>query len=827
MKPISKKIKYILFQGVITLILMILSIHLSFSVFSIHVFNDTLTQSKSLSRELDGQTKNIQRAVMVLAKNPLFQKYSSTDRKDLYYLKTKAVLNSIKSLYNASIVYILNEDGKAIISTTYENNKNLEGKNFSFRPYFREAKKGNPYIYTAVGTITGKGGIYFSHPIKYSGGKINVAVIKFPLKIIETNLYKSKIKFFLIAQNNIIFSTYNKKWLYHSTKALSKSTLSTINKSKQFNSIKIKTLPFNLLKKKININGKNYITSQISLHIPGWKLITLKNYSYKYPILMSLLSSFFLFILSCLIFLYCQNMKRRKILKEKQIHTLHLLKESEENYKRVFENTGTATGLIGPEGYILMCNSQFIRISGYTNDEIINKLKWTDFTHPDDLERMTRYNEARKNNQDAPTEYEMMFINRSKKIYNMIVKVEMMPGTKTSITSLNNITLLKKAQDELITARNISEEAAGLKSTFLANMTHEIRTPLNSLIGYTDLLLNEEDPEKQKQYQQIIHESSSFMLTLINDVLDFSKIEAGELAIDYIPYSLRKILSTIKLNGDLLLSHKKSHVELSINCDEKIEDLIITDPIRIQQVLNNLISNAVKFTDEGTINLSVDIQNETLQFTIADTGIGIPIHKQKEIFKAYLQGDSSISRHYGGTGLGLSISKNIIELMNGSISVFSNGKNKGSIFKFSIPYHPSIDAEEFEKVSSPKLSSKKDLKILLVEDNNVNRKMISTMLNKNGIDVSEAADGYGALKILQYNKNFDLIFVDLYMPGIDGIETLEEMKKLNLPPIPKIMFTASTDNEDKKRCFNAGFTDYLTKPVTLKSLLDIIEKHLN
>lgn len=394
---------------------------------------------------------------------------------------------------------------------------------------------------------------------------------------------------------------------------------------------------------------------------------------------------------------------------------------------------------------------------------------------------------------------------------------------------LHDITILEEAIESLKESRKAAEDANKAKSQFLATMSHEIRTPLNGIIGMTELLAPSIHTEESKEYLETVQSCSSSLLDIVNDILDFSKIEAGKMELEKVVIDLENLLDTTAKS----FTHKAKEKGLafSYSMDDAIPKKLIGDTVRVRQILVNLIGNAFKFTEKGRIEVKAKlIRHEGLQavveFSVSDTGIGIPEDKIAGLFNSFQQVDSSTTRKFGGTGLGLAIVKSLLTIMNGHIEVESR-LGEGSSFIFTIPFEIS-EKEDLKDVTGSEFDfTGRDINVLLVEDNKANQMLVKRLLEKKEVKVEVAGNGNEALRMLE-ERAFDLVFMDIQMPEMDGYEATAAIRKresITGNHTPIIALTANAAEDDRNKCLKAGMDDYLTKPIRSENLYRCVYRY--
>lgn len=523
------------------------------------------------------------------------------------------------------------------------------------------------------------------------------------------------------------------------------------------------------------------------------------------------------------------------------------MKKADNQYARsLIEASLDPLFTINIDGEITDMNQATVNITGVTRDKLIGTNFYIYFTDPQKAKAVCKVVFEK----GFITDYPLIIIDHkfTNVLFNGSVYKDEHGNVLGAVIVARDVTAQRKIEKELKEANAIAELAKGVaeaeqvkaenatriaidsvksKQQFLSNMSHEIRTPMNSIIGFTKVVLKTDLTKKQREFLQAIKTSGDSLIVLINDILDLAKVDSGKMTYENVPFKMSKSIDAMIHLFDIKSQEK--NIQLSKVYDNKIPEVLLGDPVRLHQIILNLVSNAVKFTSQGKIVVSVkliakDDEKATIEFAVSDTGIGIEKSKIKTIFENFNQASSGTSRVYGGTGLGLAIVKQLVEGQNGFVNVESV-VNEGSTFSFQLTfaisnsYHELVD--ELEEVTT----EIKNIKVLVVEDIALNQLLMRTLLDDFGFGCEIAANGKIAVDKLK-KGNYDIVLMDLQMPVMNGFEATEYIRNEMKSSIPIIALTADVTTVDLKKCKSVGMDDYISKPVNETILYSKIVKIL-
>ncbi len=813
--------------------------------------------------EINKRVKNIEFNLDLLSINPFLLQWFVNKQDETCIVN---YLNRIKDTSGLLAAYILDNKGDCILST----DKRFIGKNYGFRPYFKEAMRYGQGVYVAKGVTSYQVGIYLSKRIDlFSNDEKMVLVFKvdpkFLIKDIGYNVLSNQdaqlftdIEIWFATPVGVLFSPY--KDAFFSLSSLQPDQLSKIKSNRQFEGVEIKCLGFSedtwnrLLETgyiKASRDGDTFHIKKKGLLKDELSIIAIVPDSYSSPaykrlrnivIVMSCL--FLMSILPlCFFLFYLRYQQERLVTYQERIQL----------FETAIEQGAHTVVITDPDGKIEYVNPAFCRNTGYSKDEAIGltpsvlksgKLPQSFYKKLWDTIKAGKVWHGRFHNKkkDGTLFWEDAVISpvvddRGEIIHFIAIKYDV-----SGVVMLEEE--LQRRLSELEEARAKAEEASRSKSEFLANMSHEIRTPLNGIIGMLSLLSGTRLDDDQRYYVTTASTSAEVLLTILNDILDLSKIESGKLVLEQIDFNLYLLIETITTSIKIIASQKG--LDMKVDIADDTPACLKGDPTRLRQILMNLLSNALKFTKEGWIKLTVrpravEANVVELHFAVSDTGIGINDEQKAKLFKAFSQADSSITRRFGGTGLGLAISKRLSQFMDGSIGVESE-HGKGTTFWFTVRLKKGDESSEecnkakkgntggIETLTKKAAERYKGNRVLVVDDNAVNQQVILSMLKKFGIRAEAVGNGEEAIEALQVIF-YDLVFMDIQMPVMDGIEATRIIRSSDSgvinPRIPIVALTAHAFREEVKGFLEAGMNDHLAKPIIPEKLIACLERWLN
>ncbi|MFN3153313.1 response regulator [Bremerella sp.] len=505
-------------------------------------------------------------------------------------------------------------------------------------------------------------------------------------------------------------------------------------------------------------------------------------------------------------------------------------------------NTPECVKLIDRTGTLLDMNDAGLALIEADDWDSVNGANVYSLMAPEHLEKFKSFNERVCAGKKESLEFEIIALKGTRRwMHTTAVPFVLPNGETVHLAITRDVTWAKRREQELCLAKAKAESANLAKGEFLANMSHEIRTPMTAILGFSEALATQVDTPEAKESCEIIRRNGENLLGILNDILDLSRIESGKLETEFIPFSISDVLCDIynlmKVRSDA------KELDLQLHLAEDLPSLVVSDPTRIRQIIVNLVGNAIKFTNIGSVKIYVSSSklksseqghSHQLKFLVVDTGTGITAEHKQKIYEPFEQADTSITRVFGGSGLGLTISHRLVGKLGGNLS-FKSVIGRGTIFRFCLPVDVVSDGDLQNPVSLGHHSSeKKDnpeaanplqgLRILLVEDGPDNLRLISFLLRKAGASVTSHVNGLEAVTcVLEAAEEFDVILMDMQMPVMDGYTATRHLREEGIET-PIIALTAHAMRQDREKCLAAGCTEYLTKPINRKELLDTVQR---
>jgi PAS domain S-box-containing protein len=792
------------------------------------------------------------------------------------------ILEILRSSMSADIAYLMDTKGDVVAATASLSGISIARNNYAFRPYFQNAMAGHTTHYVAVGATTFESGLYTSTPVHntLTDEIVGVLVLKNRTDRIDKLFPSSEtLAMLLTSPDGVIFSTTLPEWKHRTVTQLTEQAKDNLWRSLRYGNLSLDPLPEDLHQKhkallqsaahpayrmqKTRVNLADHSNRD-------WLLIALN--SSPVPIMTMLtgaISTTFLALLSAGTLILVRISKRRKKDAIEKLLLQHRMHE------KMISNIGDVIVIIDEKGNSRYKSPNLEMLFGWQPEDVVDKSALIN-VHPDDVEIASQFIANLLENPGSPSRTELRYRCKNgdyKWIMFTGVNLFHDPDIHGILGNYHDITDRREAQSRLLEAnqelRIATEkaqemtkraEAANIaKSQFLANMSHEIRTPMNGVIGMAGLLSNTDLTPQQRKFVDMLSASGNTLLNIINQILDISKIEASKLELDQAPIVLKETIDACI--QALAIQANKKQLDLSHTISSDVPRTVIGDAVRLNQILTNIIGNAIKFTEKGSVSVNVCLAStrlsqmgpvaqksaqapaeshvqsdtpadaDTLLFSIKDTGVGIPEDARETIFEPFKQADGSMTRQHGGTGLGLAISKALVEQMGGQIG-FCTLPAGGTEFWFSARLPPTENAAPAKRsagtVSEP--SIKPDACILIAEDNATNQEIAIGVMKMLGLHADIRKNGQEAINAVKKCR-YDLILMDVQMPVMDGIEATRRIRTDNdiLPEnreVPIIALTAHAFKSDRDDCLAAGMQDYLSKPIRVKDLQGMLQKWL-
>ena len=753
----------------------------------------------------------------------------------------------IRSLLHVDLIFTVNAAGDCVSSSNWNKPDNLMGMNYSDRKWFIEASKGKNSVQYAVGRVTHIAGIFFATPMIQNGqfhgvviAKVNLSNLAFLTQ--QTNSY-------VVDNNGVVILAHKPEMEMMSIEGATVNSMTDKAKNElylrtDFPELKIKPWNRHEILKRVQYDASPNILASADLKEYGLKIFSVSNLPTFTALEHECFSNFMLLSLfgGALILISYAFLSVR--------HAHNALKESEVRVRLILESANCGIWGQTTEGICTFINAQAAKMLGYVPNELVGKSLQATIYHTDPEESDNVWEECPllatgRNGQSCQVDNEVFWRKDETSFLVEYATSAIYTGDSLdgSVVVFNDISERKRQEYLLKSAIEKAESANRAKSAFLANMSHEIRTPMNAVIGFTDLTIESTDRIEQQGYLQQIKDASKTLLGILNDILDLSKIESGQMTFEDSVFDVDAILNSLNRMFSLR-AHEKS-LEFTLIRDDGVPSLLIGDPLRIRQILTNLLGNALKFTSHGKVSLELRQTKISdlailIDFRVQDTGIGMTPDQTANLFQAFMQADNTISRRFGGTGLGLNISRNLAKLMGGDIVVEST-PGQGSVFCFQITLrvpNPTKIAEYKQEhaneiAQTKPLSDIHDLhgkRVLLVEDNRVNQMLAGHILKKLGVIVEIANNGEESLQRLN-NESYDIVLMDIQMPVMNGLEATRRIRQdPRFASLPIVAMSAGVTMEEQSACNEVGMTDFVGKPINsaelARKLVELCFPHL-
>jgi len=742
-----------------------------------------------------------------------------------------SALDTLRTLYIAETVFLVNRRG-VIVAYSSKDKSNGTGSDQSFLPYVQLAMQGTPNVYPAVGSISTDRGIYLAAPLRTAmnnmSGAIGAVVVKVGADKLDALLKTwTDGTAVLLSPQGVVFAASREDWLFRMTGEMSVNRIADIQRNRQFGNVFDQPtpppLPFTLDMPETSIDGVRYALRSLPLEwddpVGDWMLAFLERRAPWWTQWSVLGLSGLSGLITALALFWIYTVARNAVLIEKmnllRRHSEDVLRESEESLRETQIIAGLGTYVLDIPTGLWVSSDVLDKLFGINETYERSIEGWAALIHPDDRTMMADYFRNEVLGQGRAFDKEYRIIRHDDQVERWLhgfgkLNFDAQGHPLKMFGAIQDVTEQREREKAL-------EAASRAKSEFLANMSHEIRTPMNSILGMAHLALNTEADPKNRDYLEKIHFSGLHLLGIIDDILDFSKIDAGKIKIETVDFDLSGAFNN--LNNMIAEKAIEKGLQLDFDIDPGIPNNLRGDPRRLNQVLINYASNAIKFTATGSIIVRAkkigENENGTLvRFEVQDTGIGISDEDKAKLFQPFQQVDASTTRNYGGTGLGLAISKQLVAMMEeGAVGVDSI-PGQGSTFWLTVRLGKGTKPHKLVQGSETDFppTMLNGVRILLAEDNLFNQQVATEFLEDVGATVCVAKNGKEAMDLL-LKEHFDCVLMDIQMPLMDGFEATRLIRaNPALARMPVIAMTANASNEDRAQCLAAGMDDYISKP---------------